>query len=55
MKTLSVLKGQHQRGVCAVDFSGMYFLLIFTLNLQIHKCPWYFDGLSDNDFFTETK
>jgi len=22
MKTLSVLKGQHQRGVCAVDFSG---------------------------------
>ena len=22
MKTVSVLKGQHQRGVCAVDFSG---------------------------------
>ncbi len=22
MKTLSILRGQHQRGVCAVDFSG---------------------------------
>lgn len=22
LKTLSILKGQHQRGVCAVDFSG---------------------------------
>ena len=22
LKTLAILKGQHQRGVCAVDFSG---------------------------------
>ena len=22
LKTVSVLKGQHERGVCAVDFSG---------------------------------
>lgn len=22
LKTASILKGQHQRGVCAVDFSG---------------------------------
>jgi len=22
LKTISVLKGQHERGVCAVDFSG---------------------------------
>ena len=33
MKTLSILKGNHQRGVCAVDFSGLslsYLNFIFT-------------------------
>ena len=24
MTTLSVLKGQHERGICAVDFSGIH-------------------------------
>ena len=27
LKTASILKGQHQRGVCAVDFSGMPYSL----------------------------
>jgi len=25
METLAILKGQHERGVCAVDFSGTTF------------------------------
>ena len=25
METLAILKGQHERGVCAVDFSGTLF------------------------------
>lgn len=30
MKTLAVLKGQHQRGVCAVDFSGKQRVVTFV-------------------------
>lgn len=28
METLAILKGQHERGVCAVDFSGTLFSVI---------------------------
>lgn len=28
METLAILKGQHERGVCAVDFSGTLFSAI---------------------------
>ena len=31
LKTVSVLKGQHERGVCAVDFSGKKTTLFILL------------------------
>ena len=30
METLAILKGQHERGVCAVDFSGTLFSATVT-------------------------
>ena len=39
METLAILKGQHERGVCAVDFSGKTFTRIHFLfsNLIEHS------------------
>ena len=30
METLSILKGAHSRGVCAVDFSGKYIQVVIS-------------------------
>lgn len=35
LKTASILKGQHQRGVCAVDFSGTVYS--FYIHVVVYK------------------
>lgn len=35
LKTASILKGQHQRGVCAVDFSGIVYS--FYIHVVVYK------------------
>lgn len=35
METLAILKGQHERGVCAVDFSGTFSCLLSLLQTWI--------------------
>ena len=35
LKTIAILKGQHQRGVCAADFSGMN--ITYRNSLKIKK------------------
>lgn len=35
LKTASILKGQHQRGVCAVDFSGT--VHVYSFNIVVYK------------------
>ena len=36
METLSILKGEHSRGVCAVDFSGWYVIVKHNDNATVY-------------------
>ena len=39
LKTLSILKGHHQRGVCAADFSGTTSTFSRISNIKMKNAP----------------
>ena len=56
METLAILKGQHERGVCAVDFSGTLFSVIM-LQTRMGWCERTLNGndLNGHEHFERTE
>ena len=40
METLAILKGQHERGVCSVDFSGDHMIILAFKSGSVMPFDW---------------